>query len=417
VVGRLAWLAALALAGGARAEGLPCLASVSLEPERAVVGQQVLYRLQILRRAGVSSVRWVEPLSFPSFRAEWLPGRSPDPAISGIGEHFLVFEERRALFAARSGDLAIPAARLACDSGEPAPVEIEVPGARLHVDPIPSGGRPADFTGVIGRVEVTSRVSAARVALGSAVVLDVTVAGAANVWAAAAPLAERASIAGADLHPRPPALALDPGPELVARRSFVYDLVPRRIGAIAIPSIRVPWFDPDRGAFEVAEAPALELAVDAAPAPPAPAAAPPRPEPSAAPLAAESDSSWRWALGSALALLAASSLLAGARLALWRRAPRRAALPHLGRAGEALGRGDAQEGARALAAALRAALEARLPGARALAVEEIRARCGDDVAAGAAVEALAALERARFARAPAPPAPDLARVRALVRRL
>ena len=415
MVGVLAGLTALALAGAARAEPLPCLASVSLEPERAVVGQQVLYRLQILRRASVSSVRWAEPLSFPSFRAEWLPGRSPDPAISGIGGHFLVFEERRALFAARAGDLAIPPARLACDIGDPEPVEVEVPGANLHVDPIPNGGRPADFTGVVGRVGVTSRASSARVALGSAVVLDVTIEGAANVWAAAAPLA---SIAGADLHPRPPALALDPGPELLARRSFVYDVVPRRVGAIAIPSMRVPWFDPERGAFEVAEAPTLELAVDEAPAPSAQAPAPTRPQRSAPPPEpGKADSSWRWALGSALALIAASSLFAAARFAIWRRAPRRAARAHLARAAEALGRGEAQEGSRALAAALRAALEVRLPGARALAVEEIRARCAQDAAAGEAVEALASLERSRFARVPASPTPALERVRALVRRL
>src|SRR5690606_26023523 len=89
-----------------------CLAETTLDPPRAVVGQQVLYRVRILRREGAAGLRWMQPLSFPSFRAEWLPGRSPDPRIAGIGAGRIVFEERRALFPARAGTLAIPPAAL-----------------------------------------------------------------------------------------------------------------------------------------------------------------------------------------------------------------------------------------------------------------------------------------------------------------
>jgi hypothetical protein len=415
-IGRALCAAALCIAAGARADDPPCRASVSLEPERAVVGQQVIYRLQILRRENVSRVDWIEALSFPSFRAEWLPGRAPDPGISDVGSHYLVFEERRALFPARAGELAIPGARLACALGEgPAreDFEVAVPGARLHVDALPSQGRPAGFNGVVGRVEVASSLLPERVALGGSVAFHVTVSGAANVWASAPPL-DAAGVSGADVHARPPALSLDPGPALVARRSFAYQLVPRRSGRLAVPGVRVAWFDPERGGYQVAEAPALEVAVDeASPAATEPRLAPPprRAEP------APPGASWRWALGGALGLVAASGGFVAARLALWRLGPRRAAAGSLARAREALVRADTQEASRALATALRSALEARLPGARALSPEEIRARGGDDAGIRAAADALAELDRARFARSAPAASPDPDRVRALVRRL
>ena len=409
-------LALALVAATASAAEPPCLVSVSVEPERSFVGQQVLYRLQILRRADVSSVAWVEPLSFPSLRAEWLPGSSPDPAIQNVGPHRLVFEERRALFPARAGDLAIPPARLACRLDEGAggeSAEVEVPGARLHVEPLPSRGRPADFSGVVGPIEVASSVSAERVALGGSLSLTVTVSGAVNAWAAAPHLAE---LAGVDVYRRPPSVALDPGRVLVARRSFGYELVPRRSGSLVVPAVRVPWFDPARGEYRIAESPALEVAVAEAAAPPERAPAP-RPAARAESGNAHSDAGWRWALGGALSLAAAAIVLLAARIALWRLAPQRAARPLLASATRAIERGDAAEASTALAGALRAALEARLPGTRALSVEEIRARGGVDASFREVADALAQLDRDRFARRAAPAAPDVGRVRALVRRL
>ena len=405
-------LALALVAASARADDAPCLASVSLEPAQAVVGQQVLYRVRILRRTDVSNVTWVDPPSFPSLRAEWLPGTSPDPGIGDVSPHRLVYEERRALFPARSGDLEIPAARLACSTGDGTgePVEVEVPGARLRVEPLPSHGRPADFSGVVGPIEIASSVSAERVGVGETVSLSVTVSGAGNSWAAAPGLPQ---LDGVDVHPRPPSLTLDAGRVLVARRSFPYELVPRREGSLVVPPLHVSWYDPEAGAYRVSEAPALEVRVDPEP----PLAGPRLPEPAPADRPLEgSGGGWRWALGGALALAAAATCLSAVRIAMWRRAPRRAAAPHLARAAQAFARGDAGETSAALAAALRAGLDARLPGTRALSAEEILARGSRDQALREAADALARLDRARFARRAEDP-PDVQRVEELVRHL
>jgi hypothetical protein len=145
---------AAGLAHDARAE-TPCSARLFIEPSRGYVGQQLVYRLQIERRAEVSKVRFSDDLSFPSFRVEWLHGQVPDPAISGIGDHRIVAEERRALFPVRAGTLAIPASRIACTRPE-GEFETLVPGAEVIVDPLPAPSFGVRWTSSSSAITMTS---------------------------------------------------------------------------------------------------------------------------------------------------------------------------------------------------------------------------------------------------------------------
>ena len=95
------------LAPAAQAEGPPCLTQVEVTPARAVVGQQVTYRARVMRRPDVGTVSWVQGLTFPSVRAEWLPGLAGQTRLVTKGTPYLVYEERRALFPLRAGHLEI----------------------------------------------------------------------------------------------------------------------------------------------------------------------------------------------------------------------------------------------------------------------------------------------------------------------
>jgi hypothetical protein len=388
-----------------------CGARVQVEPEDAYVGQQITYRLQILRHADVASVRFARDLSFPSFRAEWLPGQTPDPAIRDIGDHMLVFEERRALFPARSGALAIPAARLACTSAART-AEVEVPAAVVGVRELPRDGQPSGFRGVVGRVALQAHVERERIALGESLTLAVSATGAANLWDAAEPFEAERDLPGVDVYPRAPELELDAGRQLVVRRAFYYQLVPRAAGSFTIPALRVPFFDAATGRYEVAESAPLHFAVDAEAA-----AAAPSPRAARGRDAAATGRRILAVLGAAvlLAMLAGVSAFALSlgRARTRRRAPLRAAAPFLTEAEAASARGDRAATTRGLAAALRAALEVRVPGAGALATEELARR--DEVSIRAIADALGDLDRARFAPAvSAARSPDLEAVRALI---
>ena len=82
----LALAANLASAEPAATEAPPCLVEVSTSPKRPWTGQQVLYRVRVLRRWNVRWVKFLEPIAFADVRSEWLPGRAEDTKIKYAGE-------------------------------------------------------------------------------------------------------------------------------------------------------------------------------------------------------------------------------------------------------------------------------------------------------------------------------------------
>jgi hypothetical protein len=355
------------------------------------VGQQVQYQLRILRRRDVGSVEWETQLSFPTFRAEWLPTLSGDDRTERGGETYLVLLERRALFAAHPGRLTIPAASLRCTSEDGSEIA-RIPPLVLEVAEPPAEGRPPGFAGLIGPVTLSASASPGRIALGGSLRLSVIVQGDTNLWSMPSPRESLAQLADVEVFEQPAQLARDAGRALVLRRYFSFDLVPRKAGVLQLPVLRVPYFDPASGRYAEATAPLPALRVADARAR-APAHEDARPG-----TGAEQRPSRRlWSL-LALALVATPLALLAVR---WRarRAPRDEVAERLAEARAAAARGDGDAAARAGAQALRLAL-----------AEEPAA-----APEGGAAALLLALERARFA--PGAPAPGIAEVEAAVARL
>jgi hypothetical protein len=385
---------------GATAPGetpAPCLSSAELTPAEAVVGQQVLYQLRILSREDVDSVEWVEPPSFPGFRAERLPGRPADSRVERGGVAYRVREEHRALFPERPGALVVQRGRLRCrvrERGAARTHQAPVPPVTLRAVAPPERDRPPDFSGLIGPLALTATVEPRSIAVGESARLTVVARGGGNLWLASDPMAGESRLAGAELFRRRPSLTLERGVRLFVRREFRYELVPRRVGALTVPEIRVPYFDPDSGRYAAASAAAMELRVRARPG------APSEPGGSArgssgvrsAPEEGEEGIDPRaW-------VLVAGTLLVAAAVArsLLRRRRRGGARAALAAADVSRASGDASAEAAALAEALRAALLPHVPDLRSTTAEELLARAPHPPAVTAAVQLLAEVERSRF---------------------
>jgi hypothetical protein len=285
---------------------------------------------------------------------------------------------------------------------------LHVPAVRLDVEPLPEAGRPKDFGGLVGPLLLHLTVTPERVALGQSVRVALLARGTGNLWLLDAPFAASA-FPGAQVFEKPPELALERGRALYVRQHLALDLVPRAAGRLTIPALRVPYFDPERHAYRVAETQEVAVMVEER----LPASAPPS-QATHAPARSEAA---RGSGGSSAAFAAGASAALGAGAAFWWRRRRRsdgATQQALEQALAARAAGDAQGELAALARALRAALAHRLPGAAALSVEELESRAATRPAREA-VRLLAALERARFEPgAPAPAADAVARaVRAL----
>ena len=381
-------LAALALAesgasGEPAAEGAApaCLARAQVVPPEGFPGQQLVWRLEILRRPHTTGVDWLEPPSFPGFRVEWLPGQ---PDLGGVtlgGVEYIARVEERALFPERAGELVIPGARLRCTVSSGPPLETSASSTRVPVMALPEEGRPPGFSGLVGALAVEVAARPSRLALGGSTRLEVILRGDANLWDARDPLAGAPGLEGLELFPARPRLELEPGVQLAVRREFVHDAVPSREGRLVIPELRVPYFDPEQRRYQLAISPALVLEVG----PRAPARSPARaPLPEATPRATlRGCGIW------ALLALGAGGLFAWAQRRRARRTRGAALRAQLGAAG---GGDEAARQARAL----RLALAPRLAKAHSAPVEELRAPPGAEPAVGRALALLAQVERSRF---------------------
>jgi len=166
------------------------------------------------------------------------------------GRTFKTFEWVRRATAARAGTLAVPDARLRFaftsrfdDDLVRGRVAVDrqvfvVPSAplSLEVRALPEAGRPAEFTGAVGRRTIAASAEPVALVAGESVRLTLTIAGE----------GDPASFAAPDLSRLPGFVlrgVLDE-PSSAARR-LVYDLAPIDGSVKAIPALAFAWFSPD----------------------------------------------------------------------------------------------------------------------------------------------------------------------------
>lgn len=259
-------IAAAAAAPQAFASGEPCSVTTALEPPSAFVGQQILYRARVARRADIERVEWGQAPTFPAFRSEWLPGRPEDTTTQSHGVRYFVREEHRALFATRAGVLEIPGVTLLClqpASGQTRKRShrISLPPSYVRIEALPQSSAPPGFRGLVGPVQVQTNIDRTRIELGGSVRVSVLLRGAANLWDAGAPLRELDQLPAVEIFRDPPTIELQTGDKLYALRAFRFDVVPGRVGSLLIPETRVAYFDPESGRYAFARAPAIEVEV------------------------------------------------------------------------------------------------------------------------------------------------------------
>ena len=207
----------------------------------------------------------VEPLTQPSQRQETRDGGT-----------FQVVEFQGALTPARGGRVAVgPAtmsmARVTERAGAPhgfffggltqEPVELSSQPVVLDVLPLPDQGKPADFSGAVGRFALEVRAAPLDVAAGDPVTLTYTLSGAGDLSSVTPP-----ALAGSDalrVYPVQPAAAA-PGAPAGARR-FEQVVIPQQPGTLRLPPVRFSWFDPEARAYRSAQQPAISITVRPAP--------------------------------------------------------------------------------------------------------------------------------------------------------
>ncbi len=260
------------------------LFAVTLTPDTVYVGQQVTLQAEVLvsERAQFRLRRSPEyvPPDAPGFWTHDLPGApSARPQAVG-GQVYLGRAVARAYFPITPGSYVLEPARLTYEIRRgvvysPQSHELRSDSLRVVVLPLPDAGRPATFTGAVGRFEVRARVEPDDVRAGEATALVVEVEGDGHIKALPPPALP--SLPGIQVYPPSEHAEVRTVDGVVTgTKRFTWVLVPETPGRVEIPPIEYAYFDPERREYAVAKSGPLHIDVRPGagqPATPAPSAA------------------------------------------------------------------------------------------------------------------------------------------------
>jgi len=231
-------------------------------PETVFVGQQVTYQVGVflddeLRLRLRRNPEFVPPEPQAMLTYD-LPTASGAPPTRRVGTHeYEVHVFERAMFPLEAGHYTIPAAQLSYSlplslsffSREESHT-LAAESLSVVALPPPMAGRPPDYGGAVGELHAGARLDMHRVRVGDPVLVTVEVDGRANV----------------KLLPRP-ALIVPWGSAVVAQervrvdtssadvrgtKEFDWVVTPRDTGALVLPPVRYPYFNPYTERYEVA---------------------------------------------------------------------------------------------------------------------------------------------------------------------
>jgi hypothetical protein len=245
----------------------------TVDKEKAYVGEQVTYALDVYERRTYLGIHLRKPPSFTDFFTEELPEGEPVIKRVGVVDYRVRPGLRRALFPQRAGTLEIGAAELSVGGRQ----RILSPALTVEVLPLPGEGRPPGFSpNNVGRFTIATAVDRTELAANEPVTLHVTIAGEGNVkFVDPGPWPE---IDGVRRYEPKIETQLRKGTVLGGERRYEFLLIPERGGRIEIPAHVLAFFDPATERYEVARTEPIVLMVAGGEAAPPPSEPEPEPE-------------------------------------------------------------------------------------------------------------------------------------------
>jgi BatD DUF11 like domain len=130
----------------------------------------------------------------------------------------------------------------------------------LHVLPLPSSGRPTDFSGAVGTFKLSSDVSAAQIPAGDPVTLRMHVSGAGNFDRVDSQMLDRSD----QWKTYPPTSAFSAADSIgyKGEKTFEQPLIAAQPGEQTIPGLSFSYFDPESKRYERAQTAPIKVTVD-----------------------------------------------------------------------------------------------------------------------------------------------------------
>lgn len=263
----------------------PIFIRARVDRDTVFVNQQVTWTLGFYSDGRLNLLRTPEysPPPAEAFWAEDLPSqKSTYKEIEG--RRYAVNEVKRAFFASAPGEYTIGQARvdLVLDDfgrrssdrffddffsrsfgsfGFGKPVTLKTPEIRVTVLPLPQRGRPADFSGLVGRaLELSVRTDKSAAQVGEPITLTLEISGEGNFKTMSAPAVAQPQ--GFKMYESGTASDLFKKDNVVTgRKKYEYVLIPRFEGDKTIPPVALSYFDPVEKTYKTVRSAPIALEV------------------------------------------------------------------------------------------------------------------------------------------------------------
>ena len=252
---------------------------LELRPEKQQVYIHEPLTVSVTLLAGQVTLRDIRypRLKHPAFRiGEFAPPHQD--TLQRQGQDYRSHAFAATLLPLKPGRHTLGPAELDCDrldpdtgaaayfgASEPRSVTLHSETTTITVLPLPAQGRPADFSGAVGRYRLSRQAAPLQVAPGDPVLLTTHIQGSASGMAALT----CPEFAQAGMRAYPPRTV-----RTSERLLCEQVLVPQIGGRLEIPAYRFSYFDPLSERYHTLNSPALSLQVSAPATPPAPVSAP-----------------------------------------------------------------------------------------------------------------------------------------------
>jgi tetratricopeptide (TPR) repeat protein len=236
----------------------PIFVSARVDRQRAWTGQQVTLTFSFYHDPTIPLAESPD-YDPPQTAGFWRVELSDEPEITSErlgGRTYQVQRFRYALFPLQAGTAEIGPARVRVvqpdeerwwEPGRPRILATDP--LTVTVDELPAGAPPG-FEGAVGQYSISGRLPETPVTAGSPIELALTVRGSGNPATVGAPELPD----WPDIEVGNPSVETDSdvdGARLAGQATFRWILVPQGDGTIDLGSARLPYFDPDRGAYAV----------------------------------------------------------------------------------------------------------------------------------------------------------------------
>ena len=251
--------------------------SAELSNKTVYVEEQTLYTLKLYLRRNVRNINLNLPES-----ASLIFKQITKPAeyrSQHSGQEYRVIEVKYALLPAKAGGYEIQPAQMSMEvlasrrrtgrslfddpfstfsGGRPAKVASEV--LQLQVNPLPENGKPADFSGLVGKFKMWSKLEPVALKTGESATLTVSVSGQGNVNRI--PDLKIPELDHVKIYADKPVLETTQDSEgLKGSKIMKWALVPEKDGRIKVPPVAVSFFDTENHRYKTLTSSTYALSV------------------------------------------------------------------------------------------------------------------------------------------------------------